>query len=242
MAGIEEGQQDFDEMEEHEQNEEGQALDVSTIFDNDTAFDFPRANVVENEDLVGTPGYGDGDLDDWESEDIDQRLKRLSQKERTALKSRITYTKKKILTKLTGQVVNKNGKGTLSYKLYEDITLRYDPETKQPNGVRYNGVLVMVKRGDNLVPNKRATVALPNFLKAVREASGLPETTTRGQVSAKISEVTGELTPSPETVNSIRRDLSRKLREAQNNAITPGVEEETGFGLEDTKRRVDKCY
>ena len=98
----------------------------------------------------------------------------------------------------------------------------------------------MVKKGDQLIPNKRATVAHPNFLKALNEASALPETTTEGQVSSKISEATGELAPTLETIDSVRRDLSRELREAQNNAITPGVEEEDGFGLKDTKRWVKK--
>ena len=250
MAGIEEGQIDNEEQEQQQQQEylNADGVDVSGILDDGTEFDVPRSDVIENEHLIGTPGFGDGDLDEWRSEEIQRRLERLGDREMTALKKRVTYTKKKILTKLTGQVLNKGKSGTLPFNLYENMTWRFDVETRQPNGVRYNGVLVMVRRGDNLVPYPRATIAYPNFMRAVREASGLPETTNEGQVFAQISEATGQLAPEPDTVDSVRRDLARELEEAQNSVVTPGEEqqvgavaetEEDGFTLEDTKRRVD---
>ena len=101
----------------------------------------------------------------------------------------------------------------------------------------------MVRKGNNLVPNTRATRAYPEFLKAVREASGLPETRTDGQVSAKISEVTDELAPSPDTVDSLRKDLSEELKEAQKSVITPGSEvtNKVGPDFENTIRGVENA-
>ena len=65
------------------------------MFDENTMFDFPRSDVFETEAQIGTPGFGDGDFDEWATEDVSERLKRLSEGERTALRRRITHTKKK---------------------------------------------------------------------------------------------------------------------------------------------------
>ena len=139
------------------------------------------------------------------------------------MQRRITHTKKKILTNLTGRVLNKGKKGTLPSDLYENITLRHDERTRQPNGIRYKNTLVMIKgRNGNFIPNPAARVAYPNFMRDVRAASGLPETTSEGQISSQISEASGQLAPSPETVDSVREDLSRRLEEAKDEVITPG--------------------
>ena len=135
-----------------------------------------------------------------------------------------THTLTLTLT-LTGRVLNKGKKGTLPSNLYEDITLRYDQRTRQPNGVRYRNTLVMIRgRDGNFVQNPAARVAYPNFMRDVRAASALPETTNEGQTSAQISKASGQLAPDPETIDSVRRDLARELEEAKDEAITPGVE------------------
>ena len=88
-------------------------LDVSGLFDMDTETDFPRSDMLEKEQQIGTPSFGDGDFDDWAMKDIQRRIRGLSDRERTALRKRVTHTKKKILTALTGRVFNKGKKGTL---------------------------------------------------------------------------------------------------------------------------------
>ena len=83
----------------------------------------------------------------------------------------------------------------------------------------------MIKgRDGNFIPNPAARVAYPNFMRDVRAASGLPKTTSEGQISSQISEASGQLAPSPETVDSVREDLSRRLEEAKDESITPGIE------------------
>ena len=85
-------------------------LDVSGLFDMDTETDFPRSDMLEKEEQIGKPGFGDGDFDDWATEDIQRRIRGLSDRESTALRKRVTHTKKKILTALTGRVLNKGKK------------------------------------------------------------------------------------------------------------------------------------
>ena len=195
------------EQQEGHDRGEGHVLDDS-IFDETTAFDFPRSDVLE-----------------WQSEDLKRRLGRLSAKGRTALKRKVTEPKKKILTNLLKGKFNKGKKGTLPYQIYEDVVLRYDRTTGQPNGLRYRGVLIMV-RGENggLRPNPNAKIAYPNFIRELNAARGLPETTGEGQASAKISDASGQLAPSPETVDSVRRDLRTELEEARDDVITPAPE------------------
>ena len=86
-------------------------------------------------------------------------------------------------------------------------------------------------RDGNFVQNPAARVAYPNFIRDVRAASGLPETTSEGQASSQISQASSQisqasvqLAPSPQMVDSVREDLSRRLEEAKDEAITPGRE------------------
>ena len=119
-----------EEPEEHDWGE-GQVLDTSKIFDDNTELDFPRSDVIENEDLIGTPGYGNDDFDDWEQEDVRRRLKRLSKKDREDLKKRVTYTKKRILTKLIDKKLNKGEK--VPYPINFTRTLLFVTIQKQNN-------------------------------------------------------------------------------------------------------------
>ena len=182
---------------------------------------FPDSELVRNEYESTKDKLDDYELEDWQTESVRRRLQRIGKEQRRIMNAKITNTKKKIVTSITRRTLNKGRKGTIPFDLYENMAIRYDKETNQPNGVRYKGTLVMIRRGGKLVRNPNATVAYPNFIRDVFAASGQPKTTSEGQISAQISEASRELAPSQESIDSVKENLMERLEEAKDEVITP---------------------